>query len=118
MDNTLKQSCVTNQASDTFCPAFGELYDHRCVLFLALIASLGGGWYSNTNSDGSAVDGFFIAGIGLPEPISYTLPNKFLYLVKDSKSIHFIERVPQWHENTSDNVLAILLTWVAVKADK
>ena len=53
---------------------FKELYDHRIALFVALITALMQQeyhpanktcWKSKKHSDGTMLDGWFIAGIGL-----------------------------------------------------
>ena len=56
---------------------FGELYDHRITLYLALCRTRKDAWKSRVHSDGSRWPGWFIAGIGR-EPgkqITYHLPD-------------------------------------------
>lgn len=66
---------------------FGELYQHRVALFIALCRELQANpayqtgqksfvWRSRLHSDGSSFDGWFVMGIGaLPgEQITYHLP--------------------------------------------
>lgn len=59
---------------------FNELYDHRHALFLALLSVHAGvlpTWMSRRHEDGSAFEGWFIAGIELPTGmISYHLPDR------------------------------------------
>lgn len=66
----------TNLISDGY-HTFGELYDHRIALFLALCRHRGDAWKSRVHSDGTSFDGWFIVGIGrIPgEQITYHLPN-------------------------------------------
>ena len=56
---------------------FGELYDHRITLYLALCRGRTDAWKSRVHSDGTTFDGWFVVGIG-GEPgnqITYHLPN-------------------------------------------
>lgn len=57
---------------------FDELYEHRHALFLALMAAYHAlSWISTKHHDGSALDGWFIAGIKLPTgDVSYHLPSR------------------------------------------
>lgn len=77
----------TNKISDGY-HTFGELYEHRIVLFIKLcklLNSLPGDyhtpknaqvWKSNMHSDGTVWDGWFIMGIGVAQghQITYHLP--------------------------------------------
>lgn len=68
-------------ASDGY-HTFNELYDHRISLFIALCAEVdartptGYVWRSKKHSDGSAIDGWFVMGIGTQpgDQITYHLP--------------------------------------------
>lgn len=71
----------TSQVSDGY-HTFGELYEHRIVLFIALcrfVQQFGTAsvWRSRIHSDGTSFDGWFVLGIferkGLQ--ITYHLPN-------------------------------------------
>lgn len=59
---------------------FNELYEHRIALFMALCSAIsretGGVWRSKLHSDGSAIEGWFVMGIGTEpgEQITYHLP--------------------------------------------
>ena len=46
---------------------FADLYRHRNLLFIGLLNLVSNGWYSERHSDGSAFDGWFIAGVELEE---------------------------------------------------
>ncbi len=84
----IAEGCDTNQISDGY-HTFGELYEHRIILFIALckrLNSLPGDymsplhseiWKSKKHSDGSEWDGWFIMGIGLEKnhQITYHLPS-------------------------------------------
>lgn len=71
---------VGNDISDGY-HTFGELYQHRCILYIALCKALHERpgydvWRTDTHSDGYVWDGWFILGIGLEEgeQITYHLP--------------------------------------------
>jgi hypothetical protein len=78
---------ITGETSDGY-HTFNELYDHRITLFIALCTYVhvyshhslnelsGHVWRSKLHSDGSAIDGWFIMGIGTApgEQITYHLP--------------------------------------------
>lgn len=108
----IKDGFDTNKISDGY-HTFGELYEHRIALFIALgnaivIANADLKdklvWKSTTHSDGSSFVGWFIAGIGT-EPgtqISYHLP------IDKWESMHVwkeLEKAPEWDGHTSADVL-------------
>lgn len=71
-----KQTIDTDYISDGY-HAFGELYDHRTTLYLALCRHRTDAWKSRVHSDGSSWPGWFVVGIGR-EPgkqITYHLPD-------------------------------------------
>ena len=57
---------------------FDELYEHRHWLFLHLLSFNGSmAWAATYHEDGSKLDGWFVAGIRLPDgAISYHLPDR------------------------------------------
>ena len=69
----------TNAVSDGY-HTFGELYEHRIALYMALAKQLSGCagdvWKSEFHSDGSHIDGWFVMGIGRDpgDQITYHLP--------------------------------------------
>ena len=92
---------------------FDELYEHRNLLFLNLMrCNSASAWVSRMHSDGSVIDGWFIAGIELPTgQISYHLPAELWEVAcQYSGTIH--DRAP-WDGHTSNNVLERLreLLW-------
>lgn len=114
------------QISDGY-HTFEELYEHRCLLFLSLVklrdswATIYEGqlgydaewdmapWKSRLHSDGTSLDGWFIAGLILPGgPITYHLPDKFWDLCKAVE----VERAPEWDGHTSADVLKRLEAWL------
>jgi len=92
---------------------FEELYDHRCLLFLAVMAAHPNlAWTSEAHSDGSVWDGWFIAGMHLPTgDITYHLPEKLAPLVDTSK-IRVLNRAPEWDGHTSQDVIGRLTAWL------
>lgn len=112
----------TNLVSDGY-HTFGELYDHRISLFIAvckmhfakfLSAETPANekrfvWRSKAHSDGSVWDGWFILGIGiLPgEQITYHLPTSRWEECDCSISL---DKAPEWDGHTSADVLERLKT--------
>ena len=92
--------------------SFDDLYDHRNLVFLALLNALNTGWYSEQHHDGSAFDGWFIAGVELAEgeQITYHLPNKYLELA--SLCLVHLEFAPEWDGHKSTDVLERLTKWI------
>lgn len=97
--------CSVGQVSDGF-HTFDELYDHRCLLFLALMQSHPEqSWFSWLHSDGGSFQGWFIAGINLNgKQISYHLHEKYWNLACQTEA-ELRERAPEWDGHTSDDVL-------------
>lgn len=101
-----------NQISDGY-HTFGELYEHRIALFRALCSYMNGvvdhetyhnaPWKSKVHSDGSIMDGWFIAGLGIlsGEQITYHIPiSKW-----DTWPADAILIAPEWDGHTSADVL-------------
>lgn len=90
--------------SDTY-HTFDELYDHRTILFLALLKECKDrAWFSMKHSDGSMFDGMFIAGIDTDMgPATYHIEGKYLLLFK--KYVKEIPNAPEWDGHTPDDVL-------------
>lgn len=99
----------TNLISDGY-HSFGELYDHRFALFLALCRFIDDHpyskpvWKSKLHYDGSAYEGWFIVGIGEDKgkQISYHLP---LSRWDECDFIQTIDKAPEWDGHTSADVL-------------
>lgn len=107
----------TNLISDGY-HTFGELYEHRITLFIALLstkAEIRDGmdidfvykddiWKSKTHSDGSVWDVWFILGI-FKEPgnqITYHLP---ISKWDDCEFAKELDKAPEWDGHTSEDVL-------------
>jgi hypothetical protein len=109
--------CETGKLSDGY-HTFDELYDHRCLLFLAFQAMVhrdtlpySGAWKSRKHQDGSSFEGWFIAGLTLPQgSISYHIPDKFWDLCKGAER----ETAPEWDGHTSQDVIERLRLWLAI----
>ena len=92
---------------------FDELYEHRNFLFLNLMrCNPTLAWVSRTHSDGSEIEGWFIAGIELPTgQISYHLPDT-LWDVACRCSGGVYGRAP-WDGHTAEDVVKRLKALLA-----
>ena len=114
IDIAIENGYNVNQISDGY-HTFGELYEHRAALFIALCkvtemleveAGMGSGkvWRSRLHSDGTSYEGWFIMGIGTGKglQISYHLPiDKWdeTYFAKT------YDKAPDFDGHTSKDVL-------------
>ena len=86
---------------------FGELYEHRHALFLALTAACGPGM-SYRGEVGDHFPGWFLVGMNLPTgQISYHLPEEYYPLFGHCKA-----EVPEWDGHTPAQVVERLHAWV------
>jgi hypothetical protein len=103
--------CDAGKVSDGY-HTFDELYDHRCVLFMAFIEAVRDTrlcWKSRKHSDGEEWPGWFIAGTTLNgKSITYHLPEKYWDICGAQEQ----ETAPEWDGHTSADVLARLLAWI------
>lgn len=115
---TLHIPCPTGQVSDGF-HTFDELYDHRCLLFLALMKALPElAWRSRVHADGSGPAGWWVGGLRLPTgPITYHLPDA-LWPLLDGAAVTTLERAPHWDGHTSADVIERLRRWVSLDAPR
>ena len=92
------------ETSDGF-HTFNELYEHRNLLFVLVLASLPEtAWASRTHKDGSSYDGWFIAGVDLPTgQVTYHLPER-LWPAVERLGLHRHE-APEWDGHTSQDVI-------------
>jgi len=109
--------CATSEVSDGY-HTFGELYEHRCLLFMALLkAHPKLAWRARQHSDGSGEKGWWIGGLRLPTgDISYHLPDVH-WPVLDSTSIETLDRAPEWDGHTSADVIQRLDQWLKLSAN-
>lgn len=119
INDLIKQKGVdTNLISDGY-HTFGELYEHRITLFIALCRLLKfeyklqvdgkGVWKSKVHHDGSTWDGWFIMGIlTVPgQQISYHLPMKYW---DDTDFATTLDKAPEWDGHTPADVIKRLNT--------
>lgn len=95
-----------------------ELYDHRYLLFLVLLAVIPINekepWKSKFHNDGTMFEDSFIAGMMLTSsddidtPITYHLPMKYWDLCNAPE----LEKAPPWDGHTSADVLKRLEDWL------
>ena len=111
INNLIKSEKIdTNFITDGY-HTFGELYEHRITLFLALAKQLIKRksfklpiWKTRKHDDGVAWEGWFIVGIGekAGEQISYHLSDsKWI----DCSFIPERECAPKWDGHTASDVL-------------
>jgi hypothetical protein len=106
----------TNDISDGY-HTFGELYEHRITLYIALCKLLDTAefscseglpwckiWRSQRHSDGSIWDGWFILGIDKAKghQITYHLP---LSKWSECEFAETLDKAPEWDGHTSNDVL-------------
>ncbi len=95
---------------------FGELYDHRITLYIALCHQIANGenygdwiWRSKYHSDGELAFGgsWFVLGIGKEKgkQITYHLP---IERWSETDFAETLEKAPEFDGHTSDDVLARL----------
>jgi hypothetical protein len=108
----IEVSCPTGQVSDGY-HTFGELYDHRCLLFLALMkAHPTLAWRARLHDDGSTEPGWWAGGMHLPTgDVSYHLPDA-LWALLEGTGVATLERAPKWDGHTSAEVLSRIRKWL------
>ena len=100
------------QTSDGY-HTFDELYEHRIALFLALCVQVSANentgyvWYSRLHSDGSAIPGWFVMGIGTKpgEQITYHMADDYWPLTEFCQTL---DRAPEWDGHSPADVLTRL----------
>ena len=87
---------------------FDELYLHRDLLFLNLMRlNTKEAWVSRANSDGSVIDGWFLAGLELPTgQISYHMPDDLWEVARRYSAVEH-ETAP-WDGHTAEDTLTRL----------
>lgn len=97
----------TGEVSDGY-HSFNELYRHRNLLFCAFLRHHDG-WKSRKHSDGSAWEGWFIAGANLKGvQITYHLPVELWDLCPAAA----YDRAPDWDNHTSNDVCDRIEEWL------
>lgn len=90
-----------------------ELYDHRAVLFIALLKDRDGAWWSRQHEDPEdpMYQGFVLAGITLSSgDVSYHLREKFIPLL-ELADIEELPVSPPFSGYTPDDVAERLAEW-------
>jgi hypothetical protein len=89
---------------------FGELYEHRHALFIALARSNPDlAWRAREHEDGTMFGGMFLAGLRLPTgDISYHLPIA-LWGALDECASTYVR--PHWDGHTPADVVRRLMAW-------
>ena len=85
---------------------FDELYEHRHMLFMALIReNPARAWRSRLHEDGTMFDGWFVAGIDLPKTgmITYHMPMRLWPLLDGI--LGESKRAPPWDGHTAADVV-------------
>lgn len=113
--NTLVVMGDENMEAQDGYHTFGELYEHRITLFIALCKILHDDpqyqtgqmseiWRSKLHSDGTSFDGWFTLGIGKEkgQQITYHLP---LSKWDDTNFADTLEKSPEWDGHTPEDVL-------------
>lgn len=104
---------VSKTTSDGY-HTFGELYDHRMMLFIALLKSYPKlAWRSKLHHKGGEemFDNMFIAGMNLPSgQISYHTHLEHWDLFEGVKEL---KRAPEWDGHSPQDVVDRIQAWVA-----
>ena len=100
----------TNDVWDGY-HTFGELYDHRIMLYIALCKIRSFYWHdvwlSLNHSNGTAIFGWFILGISKEagKQITYHIPEKYLGKLAGNPNIEILDQAPEYDGHTSSEVL-------------
>lgn len=102
-------SSCTSKISDGY-HSFGELYDHRIELYLALCRVVSDAnnnyiWMSKKHSDGQEFVGWFVLGIDSDKgkQITYHIPNS--RWKECARIFDVLERAPEFDGHTAEDVL-------------
>lgn len=106
----------TDQISDGY-HTFGELYAHRAALLVCLMSwHPHRSWYALRHTDGTMIEGFFLAGMELPTgQISYHLRIEPWYAVLQPLLREY-DVAPLWDGHTSADVLQRITAWTGAHA--
>jgi hypothetical protein len=110
INTIIASGCDTNEISDGY-HTFGELYDHRISLFIALARRYSGHpkmkgevWRSQNHSDGSGISGWFILGMftKASKQITYHIP---ISRWTECGFAEILKFAPEWDGHTSKDVI-------------
>lgn len=108
----IENARITGETSDGY-HTFNELYDHRITLFIALCRVVRSRvpyesrtpvWRSKLHSDGTAIEGWYVLGIGTKPgwQITYHLP---LARWDETNFVSELDRAPAFDGHTSADVI-------------
>lgn len=93
---------------------FDELYQHRSILFLALMQVFPLlSWYSLKHDDGTMFDDMFIVGMNLPTgQITYHLEIDPWLNVISLLDVCRVDQAPTYDGHTSEDVVERIIQWL------
>jgi len=99
------QNKKVSELSDGY-HTYGELYNHRLVLFAVICnKNYEKAWKSKLHDDGTMFDGYFIVGIT-------TKKGNFTYHYKienwEMFNVDELEKAPKWDGHTSDDITRLM----------
>ncbi len=102
----------TGEVSDGY-HTFDELYEHRHVLFMALMSQNKDiSWMAERHDDGSFFEGWFVAGVNLPTGVvTYHLPDRLRDVI-ENLGIPVYRDAPKWDGHTSSDVVTRISKWI------
>lgn len=111
---TLPHGVDAGEISDGY-HTFDELYEHRCILFLALMQCNSAiSWASKLHEDGTMFEGYFIAGMNISKgTITYHLPIKLWDSIGMS-DIEILDKALPWDGHSPNDVVDRLSEWCGV----
>jgi hypothetical protein len=112
--DTVSEEFSCDEISDGY-HTFGELYEHRAVLFIALMKlNPQLSWYAARHEDDSMFPSFFIAGMQLPVgQVSYHLRiDPWWQLLQNGGHIPCRINAPKWDGHTPQMSLDRIVEWV------
>lgn len=92
---------------------FDELYEHRHMLFLALMKTAPAlAWISHVHADGTAYPGWFIAGMHLQTgDVSYHMPDRLFDLAMKTGA-PVLPKAPAFDGHTAKDVISRFSEWI------
>lgn len=107
---------------------FAELYDHRCALFLCLIALINQNgaqefgikrtWYSKLHDDGTSMEGYLVVGIETSYgQVTYHLPEHPYLEMLSTIGADALEKAPPYDGHKPKDVLDRLI-WTFLSTNK
>lgn len=121
-EETFNVDAETGQVSDGW-HTFDDLYLMRSHLFIALMSTRPGiSWMAEEHSDGTMYEGWFIAGMNLPQvdpdappaQITFHLPLELHDLAVDAGA-EILLRAPVWDGHTSQDVIERLKAFISAR---